>query len=288
MHKYGTYHTFSENQVVDGVKSEQNISKDKTKKLEKDLGSDKASSEENTVHQQVSVLDGEQNGDKDNKSSKDKSSDDSKVNVNEAEKGQAGTRDRRRQQNQGRWRGVDPVIFFKDEVTVKSIVSFYGITDSFPLEGHLVTRNPDASHVKRIYYVSKSVQDVLELNIKVGERLKITSLGLKIFVGVQLTSVLYQPKLLSESDIFYLTRLFSNTITLSFRKGSLQRKARRAHLGCHQRDCHSCFHTSQNRFYMHLQLTSSIFYSTGLLSFLILWMQNLVRKLQLCFQVAVS
>jgi len=29
--------------------------------------------------------------------------------------------------------------------------------------------------------VSKSVQDVLELNIKVGERLKITSLGLKIF-----------------------------------------------------------------------------------------------------------
>jgi multisite-specific tRNA:(cytosine-C5)-methyltransferase len=208
--KYGTYHTFSENQVVDGVKSEQNISKDRTEKLEKDLGSDKASSEENIVHQQVidntNVLDGEQNGDRDNKSSKDKSSEDSKVNVNEAEKGQAGTRDRRRQQNQGRWRGVDPVIFFKDEVTVKSIVSFYGITDSFPLEGHLVTRNPDTSHVKRIYYVSKSVQDVLELNIKVGERLKITSLGLKIFVGVQLISVLYQPKLLSEADIFCLTR----------------------------------------------------------------------------------
>jgi len=207
--KYGKYHTFSENQVVDGVKSEQNISKDKIEKLEKDLGSDKASSEENIVHQQVidntNVLDGEQNGDGDNKSSKDKSSEDSKVNVNEAENGQAGTRDRRRQQNQGRWRGVDPVIFFKDEVTVKSIVSFYGITDSFPLEGHLVTRNPDASHVKRIYYVSKSVQDVLELNIKVGERLKITSLGLKIFVGVQLILVLYQPKLLSEADIFYLT-----------------------------------------------------------------------------------
>jgi len=156
--KYGKYHTFSENQVVDGVKSEQNISKDKIEKLEKDLGSDKASSEENIVHQQVidntNVLDGEQNGDRDNKSSKDKSSVDSKVNVNETEKGQAGTRDRRQQQNQGRWRGVDPVIFFKDEVTVKSIVSFYGIMDSFPLEGHLVTRNPDASHVKRIYYVS--------------------------------------------------------------------------------------------------------------------------------------
>ncbi|CAN6218030.1 unnamed protein product [Urochloa humidicola] len=170
----------NENHVVDG---EQNISKDKSGKLEKNLGSDKVSSEENIVHQQVvddtNVLDGEHNGGMDRESSKDKN--DAKVIVNEAEKGQAGIRDRRRQQNQGRWRGVDPVIFFKDEVTVKSIVSFYGIKDSFPLEGHLVTRNPDTSHVKRIYYVSKSVQDVLKLNIKVGERLKITSLGLKIF-----------------------------------------------------------------------------------------------------------
>lgn len=202
--------------MVDGVRIDQNISKDKTEKL-KDLVSHKASSEENTVHQQVidnaNVLDGEQNRDRDNKSSEDKSSEDSKVNVNEAAKGQSGTRDRRRQQNQGRWRGVDPVIFFKDEVTVKSIVSFYGITDSFPLEGHLVTRNPDTSHVKRIYYVSKSVQDVLELNIKIGERLKITSLGLKIFVGLQLISVIYQPKLLSEG-IFYLTQWFSYTFAL--------------------------------------------------------------------------
>ncbi|KAG2635617.1 hypothetical protein PVAP13_2NG400100 [Panicum virgatum] len=176
----------NEIQVVDGVKSEQSISKDKTGKLEEDLGSDKVSSEENIVPQQVvdntNAVDGEQNGDMDSKSSKDKSSEDAKVIVKETEKAQAGTRDRR-QQNQGRWRGVDPVIFFKDEVTIKSIVSFYGIKDSFPLEGHLVTRNPDTSHVKRIYYVSKSVQDVLELNIKVGERLKITSLGLKIFVG---------------------------------------------------------------------------------------------------------
>ncbi|KAF8694739.1 hypothetical protein HU200_037825 [Digitaria exilis] len=174
----------NENHAVDGVKIEQNMSKDKTGKVEKDLGSDKVSSEENIVQQQVvddtNVLD-EQNGDMDSKSAEDKNSEDAKVTVNEAEKGQAGTRDRRRQQNQGRWRGVDPVIFFKDQVTVKSIVSFYGIKDSFPLEGHLVTRNPDTSHVKRIYYVSKSVQDVLELNIKVGERLKITSLGLKIF-----------------------------------------------------------------------------------------------------------
>jgi multisite-specific tRNA:(cytosine-C5)-methyltransferase len=199
------YCTVSESLVVDGVKREQNILKDKTGKLEKDLGSDKVLSEENTVHQQVvddtNVLDGEQNGDMDSKSSKDKNSEDIKVIVNEAEKGQSGTRDRRRQQNQGRWRGIDPVVFFKDEVTVKSIVSFYGIKDSFPLDGHLVTRNPDTSHVKRIYYVSKSVQDVLELNIKIGERLKITSLGLKIFVGVQLISVLYQ---LSKKALFFI------------------------------------------------------------------------------------
>lgn len=183
------------------------MSTDKTGKLDKDLGSDKVSSEENIVHQQVvddtNVLDGEQNG-MDSKSSKDKNSEDATVTVNEAEKGKAGTRDRR-QQNQGRWRGVDPVVFFKDEMTVKSIVSFYGIKDTFPLEGHLVTRNPDTSHVKRIYYVSESVQDVLELNIKVGERLKITSLGLKIFVGVQLIYVLYQLELYQKLSVSDLT-----------------------------------------------------------------------------------
>lgn len=284
------YCTVSENHAVDGVKIEQNMSKDKTGKVEKDLGSDKVSSEENIVQQQVvddtNVLD-EQNGDMDSKSAEDKNSEDAKVTVNEAEKGQAGTRDRRRQQNQGRWRGVDPVIFFKDQVTVKSIVYFYGIKDSFPLEGHLVTRNPDTSHVKRIYYVSKSVQDVLELNIKVGERLKITSLGLKIFVGVQLISVLYQLKLLSEANSFGFNMVILLLLD-SFRKDNHQRMAHHAHLGCRQRDYHSCFRTSQNRFYMHQQSTSSIFYSTGLLSFLILWMQTLVRKLQLYFLVAVS
>ncbi|GJN20554.1 hypothetical protein PR202_gb07946 [Eleusine coracana subsp. coracana] len=175
----------NENQAVQVTNSENIISRDRTEKLEENFGTDKVPSEENAVHQQVvdaNVLDGEQNGATNDKSSKDKISEDAKVIVNEAENGQAGKKDgRRRPQNQGRWRGVDPVIFFKDKVTIESIVSFYGIKDSFPLEGHLVTRNPDSSHVKRIYYVSKSVQDVLELNIKIGERLKITSLGLKIF-----------------------------------------------------------------------------------------------------------
>ncbi|XP_004502409.1 uncharacterized protein [Cicer arietinum] len=81
---------------------------------------------------------------------------------------------------QSKWRGVDPVVFFKDEVIIKNIKAFYGIHDQFPLDGHLVTRNSDTSHVKRIYYVSKAVKNVLELN-SVGQQLKITSVGLKIF-----------------------------------------------------------------------------------------------------------
>lgn len=93
--------------------------------------------------------------------------------------------ERGRSQTQGKWRGVDPVVFFKDETTINSIQSFYGISESFPLYGHLVTRNEDATHVKRIYYISKSVHNALQLNIQAGQRLKITSLGLKVFVSIQ-------------------------------------------------------------------------------------------------------
>ncbi|XP_061336578.1 uncharacterized protein LOC133283693 [Gastrolobium bilobum] len=88
---------------------------------------------------------------------------------------------KRKLQIQGKWRGVDPVVFFKDELIVNSIKAFYGIDKQFPFNGHLVTRNNDTSHVKRIYYVSKSVKDVIELNFSVGHQLKITSVGLKIF-----------------------------------------------------------------------------------------------------------
>ncbi|WOK96254.1 multisite-specific tRNA:(cytosine-C(5))-methyltransferase isoform X1 [Canna indica] len=84
-------------------------------------------------------------------------------------------------QSHGKWRGIDPVVFFKNQTIINSIRSFYGISESFPLDGHLVTRNSDSNHVKRIYYISKSVQDILQLNIQIGERLKITSVGLKIF-----------------------------------------------------------------------------------------------------------
>ncbi|KAK6258844.1 hypothetical protein SCA6_013318 [Theobroma cacao] len=89
--------------------------------------------------------------------------------------------EKRKLQIQGKWRGVDPVLFFKDEAIINSIKTFYGIDESFPFSGHLVCRNSETNHVKRIYYVSKSVKDVLELNFRVGQQLKITSVGLKIF-----------------------------------------------------------------------------------------------------------
>ncbi|KAF3331202.1 tRNA (cytosine(34)-C(5))-methyltransferase-like protein [Carex littledalei] len=82
---------------------------------------------------------------------------------------------------QGNWRGVDPVVFFTDETIINSIISFYGVCEGFPLAGHLVVRNDESTLVKRIYYVSRSVRDILQLNLQVGQRLKITSLGLKIF-----------------------------------------------------------------------------------------------------------
>ncbi|XP_057864742.2 multisite-specific tRNA:(cytosine-C(5))-methyltransferase trm4b isoform X2 [Cryptomeria japonica] len=84
-------------------------------------------------------------------------------------------------QQQGRWRGVDPVLLLTDEKAINSIVTFYGIDESFPLVGHLVTRNSDTVHVKRIYYVSTSVRDAIKLNISAGQQLKITSVGLKMF-----------------------------------------------------------------------------------------------------------
>ncbi|KAL9229579.1 hypothetical protein vseg_005030 [Gypsophila vaccaria] len=88
---------------------------------------------------------------------------------------------KRKLQSQGKWKGVDPVILFKDETVVNSIKGFYGIDDSFPLYGHLVSRNSDTESVKRIYYISKSVKDVLELNLLAGQQLKIASVGLKMF-----------------------------------------------------------------------------------------------------------
>ncbi|XP_059307462.1 uncharacterized protein LOC132059021 [Lycium ferocissimum] len=90
-------------------------------------------------------------------------------------------RGKRKLQMQGKWRGVDPVIFYKEEAVVGKIKEFYGIKESFLFEGHLITRNSDMNHVKRIYYVSRSVKEVLHLNFLAGQQLKIASVGLKMF-----------------------------------------------------------------------------------------------------------
>ncbi|KAL8109130.1 hypothetical protein AgCh_025280 [Apium graveolens] len=90
-------------------------------------------------------------------------------------------RGKRKLQVQGKWRGVDPVVFLNSDTIINGIKTFYGIKESFPFSGHLVTRNSDTNHVKRIYYVSHSVKDVLNLNFLGGEQLKITSIGLKMF-----------------------------------------------------------------------------------------------------------
>lgn len=98
--------------------------------------------------------------------------------------------EKRKLQRQGKWKGIDPVVFFQDEATLNKIKDFYGIADSFPLSGQLITRNYDMNHVKRIYYISKSVKDVLELNFAVGQQLKIASVGLKMFVSIFTNNIL--------------------------------------------------------------------------------------------------
>ncbi|KAF5779122.1 putative tRNA (cytosine(34)-C(5))-methyltransferase [Helianthus annuus] len=89
--------------------------------------------------------------------------------------------DKRKLQIQGKWFGVDPVVFFEDDAILTGIKEFYGIKESFPFNHHLITRNSDTNHVKRIYYISESVKNVVELNFLAGEQLKITSIGLKMF-----------------------------------------------------------------------------------------------------------
>ncbi|KAG0566732.1 hypothetical protein KC19_7G083400 [Ceratodon purpureus] len=84
-------------------------------------------------------------------------------------------------QRQGRWKGVDPVLFLKDEKIIKSLVEFYGIKETFPVHQHLVVRSEDVSRCKRIYYVSASVAHTIQQNFRAGEQMKITSAGLKIF-----------------------------------------------------------------------------------------------------------
>lgn len=92
---------------------------------------------------------------------------------------------------QPKWKGVDPIVFLKDESIIDNIKSFYGIDDSFPLKGHLVTRNSDSDCGKRVYYISKSVKTLLELNFQAGQQLKIPYVGMKMFVSSVSKNIIY-------------------------------------------------------------------------------------------------
>uniref|UniRef100_A0A453HAR1 SAM-dependent MTase RsmB/NOP-type domain-containing protein n=1 Tax=Aegilops tauschii subsp. strangulata TaxID=200361 RepID=A0A453HAR1_AEGTS len=168
----------SENQVIKVRKTENLLSKNRTVKLQ-----------EQCQHRIVSeVLDDNKLLDEQtklsvaNQTSKDDNLTEVKM-ASDVEYSQTESGDRSRRMDkldyQHKWKGIDPVLFFKDEAVIKNIVSFFGIEESFSLEGHLVTRSTD--NARRIYYVSKAVQDILELNIQVGEQIKIASLGVKMF-----------------------------------------------------------------------------------------------------------
>lgn len=125
------------------------------------------------------MLGRQQNLRTDSQTSKDKNSTEVEMVFSGVESTQAESGDRMALQKQSRWKGVDPVLFLNDEAVIKSIISFFGIKESFPLEGHLVTRSTD--NARRIYYISKSVKEILELNAEVGGQLKMASLGVKMF-----------------------------------------------------------------------------------------------------------
>ncbi|KAG0524781.1 hypothetical protein BDA96_07G241000 [Sorghum bicolor] len=120
-----------------------------------------------------------QNLSTDSQPSKDKNSTEVEMVFSDIESTQVESGDIMKLQKQSRWKGVDPVLFLNDEAMIKNVISFFGIKESFPLEGHLVTRSTD--NARRIYYVSKSVKEILELNAEVGGQLKIASLGVKMF-----------------------------------------------------------------------------------------------------------
>ncbi|KAG0558875.1 hypothetical protein KC19_10G061000 [Ceratodon purpureus] len=90
-----------------------------------------------------------------------------------------------RAQRQGRWKGVDPVLFLEDENIIRSLVDFYGIKETFPVHQHFVVRSEDLTRCKRIYYVSASVGNTIQQNYRAGEQMKIVSAGMKIFERLQ-------------------------------------------------------------------------------------------------------
>nr|TKW10850.1 hypothetical protein SEVIR_6G195000v2 [Setaria viridis] len=172
---------------IQGTKVQHTLGKGRIKQLHKEPEPETRPCETILTCQQNNVLEVDdaellgrrQNLSADNQTSKDKNSTEVEMVFNDVKSGREESGDIMKLQKQSRWKGVDPVLFFKDELVIKSIKSFFGIKESFPLEGYLVTRSTD--NARRMYYISKSVKEIVELNEEVGEQLKIASLGVKMF-----------------------------------------------------------------------------------------------------------
>lgn len=235
----------------------------------------------NVLEVDAELLGWRQNLSTDNQTSEDKNSAEVQMVFNDVKSGREESEDMMKFQKQSRWKGVDPVLFFKDEVVIKSIKSFFGIKESFPLEGHLVTRSTD--NARRMYYISKSVKEIVELNEEVSEQLKIASLGIKMFVSIKYSQNLCS---LPERSYFhwnYIHILLKKVYALYlfyFRKDIDQRMAVHVHIGCLMRVYHYCSHTSAHGYYMHLHQISTAYYNTEPSTLLILSTPVLVRKLR--------
>ncbi|KAG8087340.1 hypothetical protein GUJ93_ZPchr0010g10498 [Zizania palustris] len=180
----------NESQMAEVAKTEQLLSTDRAVKLKEEPQTEKVPHEK-VQHHKISFevldddksLEEQQNLSMDNDSSKDSKLSEVGLGSDGVENGEAESGDRMKklQSKNSKWKGVDPVLFFKDLTVIKNIVSFFGINESFQLEGHLVTRSADTDNARRIYYVSKSVQETLRRNVESEEQLKIVSLGIKMF-----------------------------------------------------------------------------------------------------------
>lgn len=203
----------NDRQIVDMAKLQHSLATDRSMQLHKELDPEIGPSAKILMHQQNTEV-----------------ADDAEL----PENGPAESGDIiNKSQNQSRWKGVDPVLFFEDEAVIESLVSFFGIREPFPLRGHLVTRSIKANTTRRIYYISKSVQEILQLNLEVGEQLKIASLGLRMFVIAPMRKTFF-----TES---FIQHFYTLIIFLFFRKRVDRKMTVLVHIDCLMRDCRCCF-----------------------------------------------
>ncbi|CAD7699206.1 unnamed protein product [Ostreobium quekettii] len=79
---------------------------------------------------------------------------------------------------QGKWPGVDGIFTMDDHWMVKQVQQFYGI-DAVDLSAHLITRANSNDAPRKIYFVSKAVRDLLDVDAE--NFLRMPVLGLKMF-----------------------------------------------------------------------------------------------------------